>query len=176
MESNTKQVTIETMRLTIRPLRREDVSALALLGADEVFELMPEIEIPFDATAWLEHKLEREEPNICHVVFLRETKMPIGFVQAQIEVGQTNYELHVGYWFGQDHWGNGYATETLRAVLENLTKGETETAKIFPLYAHLHERNAPSIRVLEKCGFELEGPATKVEGQEGMLRYKWIRD
>ena len=176
MESNTKQVTIETLRLTIRPLQREDVPSLALLGTEEVFELLPEIETPFDARAWVERKLEREEPNICHVVFIRKTKMPVGFIQANILAGQTDWELGVGYWFGQDHWGNGYATETLRAVLENLTKGETETAKIFPLYAHLHERNAPSIRVLEKCGFELEGPAPKIEGQEGMLRYKWIRD
>ena len=168
MESNTKQVTINTLRLTIRPLRREDIPALALLGTDEVFELLPEIETPFDATAWVERKLESEEPTICHVVFLRETGMPIGFVQAQIVAGQTNYEFAIGCWFGQDHWGNGYATEALCAVLENLT--------VTPIYAHVHERNLASIRVLEKCDFELEGPAPKIEGQEGMLRYKWIRD
>lgn len=173
MESNTKQVTIETRQLTIRPLLLEDVPGLALLGTEEVFELLPEIKTPFEAKAWVEHKLEREEPNICHVVFLRETKIPIGFVQAQIEAGQTNWEIRVGYWFGQNHWGNGYATETLSAVLDNLTEGKT--IKIWPLYAHVHERNAPSIRVLEKCGFALEGSATKVGGQEEMLRYKWIR-
>ncbi|MCB7130151.1 MAG: GNAT family N-acetyltransferase [Candidatus Brocadiales bacterium] len=176
MESNTKQVTIETPRLTIRPLQREDVPVLAQLGTDEVFDLLPEIETPFNATAWVEHKLEREEPNICHVVFLRETGMPVGFVQANIVAGQTDWEIHVGFWFGQDHWGNGYATETLCAVLENLTENEPEKGKIRPLYAHVHEQNLASIRVLEKCGFALEGPAPIIVGQEGMLRYEWIRD
>lgn len=176
MESLTKQVTIETPRLTIRPLGRNDVPALAQLGTDEVFKLMPEIETPFDAEAWVEHKLESEEPTICHVVFLRETGVPLGFFQAQILAGETNYEFDVGYWFGQDHWGNGYATEALLAVLENVTEGETETSKIWPLYARVHERNASSICVLDKCGFALEEPSPQIEGQEGLLRYKWIRD
>ena len=180
MKSNTKQVTIETARLSMRPLCREDVPALAQLGTDEVFELVPEIKTPFDARAWTERKLESEEPAICHVVLLRETGVPIGYVQAGIIAGKTNYEFRIGFWLGRDYWGNGYATEALSAVLKNLTEVETETEKLWPLFAHVHERNSPSIQVLEKCGFTLEGPAlgTNLETgwQEGLLRYRWKRD
>ncbi len=180
VESLTKQVTIETPRLSMRPLQREDAPALAQLGTDEVFELVPEIETPFDAREWVERKLENEQPAICHVVLLRETGVPIGYVQANIMAGKTNYEIIIGFWLGRDYWGNGYATEALSAVLENLTEVETETKKLRPLFALVHERNSPSIRVLEKCGFTLEGPALETdletEWQEGMLRYRWKRD
>ena len=176
VESNTKQVTIETPRLNIRPLQYEDVPALAQLGTDEVFELVPEIETPFDARGWVKRKLENEEPIICHVVCLRKTGMPIGIVQAQIGAGQASYEFSIGYWLGREYWGNGYATEALRAMLENLTEEETKTKELWPLFAHVHERNAPSVRVLEKCGFVLEGSAPQTEGQEGTHRYRWKRD
>ena len=176
MESKTKQVTIETRRFNMRPLQRVDAPALAQLGTDEVFELVPEIETPFDAKEWVERKLENEQPAICHVVLLRETGVPIGYVQAGIIAGKTNYEFRIGFWLGRDYWGNGYATEALSAVLENLTELETETKKLRPLFALVHERNSPSIRVLEKCGFTLEGPALETERQEGMLRYRWKRD
>ena len=93
VESLTKQVTIETPRFNMRPLQREDAPALAQLGTDEVFELVPEIETPFDAREWVERKLENEQPAICHVVLLRETGVPIGYVQAGIIAGKTNYEF-----------------------------------------------------------------------------------
>ena len=178
MTSKTKQVTIETARLYLRPLRREDTQALAQLGTDDVFELVPEIETPFDAVGWVERKLENEEPVICHVVLLRETGKLIGFVQAKIIAGQTNYEYSVGYWLSREYWGRGYSTEALSAVLENLTEVETKSQKLWPMFAHVHEQNVASIRVLEKCGFVPEGQAPKTEGdgQEGMLRYRWKRD
>ena len=178
MESNTKQVTIETLRLNLRPLQREHAPALARLGADDLFQLVPEIVTPFEAAEWVEMKLENEQPKICHVIFLRKSEALIGFVQAQIIPGQTDLEYSVGYWLGREYWGHGYATEALKAMLENLIEDETETGKLLPLFAHVHARNAASIRVLEKCGFVLEGPAPESDGdgQEEMLRYRWKRD
>lgn len=52
----------------------------------------------------------------------------------------------VGYWIGQNWWGQGVATQALREYLQVVTER--------PLYAYVARRNVPSIRVLEKCGFE----------------------
>lgn len=52
----------------------------------------------------------------------------------------------LGYWIGQAHWGRGIAT---LAVAEFVRAYE----KTRPLYAHVAVDNAPSLRVLEKCGF-----------------------
>ena len=55
--------------------------------------------------------------------------------------------LEVGYWIGRDYWGRGIATEALRLFVETVT--------VRPLYAGVAAHNAASIRVLEKCGFEV---------------------
>ena len=55
----------------------------------------------------------------------------------------------VGYWLGREHWGRGVATAALRAFL-----GEERTR---PLHAGVLPANAGSLRVLEKCGFDVVG-------------------
>jgi RimJ/RimL family protein N-acetyltransferase len=52
----------------------------------------------------------------------------------------------VGYWIERELWGAGIASAALAAFLA------LETQR--PLYGAVLERNAGSVRVLEKCGFE----------------------
>ena len=54
----------------------------------------------------------------------------------------------IGYWIGKEHWGKGVATRALAAFLQIVTER--------PIYAHVAKHNRGSIRVLEKCGFDLE--------------------
>ena len=56
---------------------------------------------------------------------------------------------NVTYWIGREYWGKGLATEALRAFL-----GDLETR---PMYASAAKDNVASLRVLEKCGFEVAG-------------------
>jgi RimJ/RimL family protein N-acetyltransferase len=67
----------------------------------------------------------------------------------------------VGYWIGKRHWGKGVATRALSAFLEH------ETAR--PLHAHVATSNVASIRVLEKCGFEVSGRETHADGVEELI-------
>jgi ribosomal-protein-alanine N-acetyltransferase len=57
-----------------------------------------------------------------------------------------------GYVLAKDAWGNGYATEALRAVVEVAQK-----LGVVRLYALCHPENRASSRVLEKCSFVCEG-------------------
>ena len=53
-----------------------------------------------------------------------------------------------GYVLARDSWGQGYATESLRAMLD------VARAVALPrLHAFCHPDHRPSQRVLEKCGF-----------------------
>jgi RimJ/RimL family protein N-acetyltransferase len=54
-----------------------------------------------------------------------------------------------GYVLAKDAWGKGYATETLRAIVD--LAGQL---RIKRLYAHCHPDHRASWRVLEKNGFE----------------------
>lgn len=55
----------------------------------------------------------------------------------------------VGYWLGRRYWGKGVATQALSAFVAAIRER--------PLHAHVAKHNLASIRVLEKCGFQLTG-------------------
>jgi ribosomal-protein-alanine N-acetyltransferase len=56
-----------------------------------------------------------------------------------------------GYVFAKDAWGNGYATETVRAMIDL-----ARTLSVQRLYAMCHSDHNASARVLEKTGFTRE--------------------
>lgn len=74
----------------------------------------------------------------------------------------------IGYWIGRKFWGQGIATTALNILLN------IETRR--PLHARVAKENGASIRVLQKCGFEITGyefsPGTDryVECEEALLR------
>jgi len=55
----------------------------------------------------------------------------------------------IGYWFGRSFWGKGIATAALALFVAEVDER--------PLFAHVATHNAGSVRVLEKCGFTIEG-------------------
>ena len=59
----------------------------------------------------------------------------------------------IGYALGRAAWGRGYAMEAVRAVV-GFAFGELG---LFRVDADVDPRNAPSIRLLERLGFQREG-------------------
>jgi RimJ/RimL family protein N-acetyltransferase len=59
----------------------------------------------------------------------------------------------LGYWLGVSYWGNGYATEAARALIDFAFTALECTE----LRAGAIVRNPASRRVLEKCGFQWTG-------------------
>ena len=53
----------------------------------------------------------------------------------------------VGYWIDKDYWGQGIATRALELLLDEVANR--------PLQARVATSNAASLRVLQKCGFEI---------------------
>jgi RimJ/RimL family protein N-acetyltransferase len=59
----------------------------------------------------------------------------------------------LGYWLGVPHWGQGFATEALHAVIDFAFSEFEHSA----LHAGARVTNPASRRVLEKCGFQWTG-------------------
>ena len=59
----------------------------------------------------------------------------------------------IGYWVGEEYWNRGIAT----IALQEMTNHTFSTLNIKKLYAPVFEDNKSSMRVLEKCGYQLEG-------------------
>lgn len=70
---------------------------------------------------------------------------------------ETAHRAATGYVLMQDAWGRGYATESLRAIVDLAPRIGVET-----LYALCHPEHRASQHVLEKCGFVRDG-STQLE-------------
>ena len=77
----------------------------------------------------------------------------VGSVGIHLQTGWRSHVAEIGYWIGEDYWGKGLATSALKAM--------SDCAFLLPalkkLYAPVLGPNQPSKKVLEKCGYVLEG-------------------
>ena len=146
---------IETERLILRrPLPTDAESIFARYASDpEVTRYLgwprhKSIEqtrgfLSFSNDAW------KKSPGGPYIIELRESRMVLGSTGFGFE---TPIRAAVGYVLARDAWGRGYSTEALRA----LTAVSSEIGVCY-LYAYCHPEHKASARVLEKCGFVLEG-------------------
>jgi RimJ/RimL family protein N-acetyltransferase len=98
-----------------------------------------------DLVAFTQHweKVMRNETALNRTVLF--DGQVAGYIARWEQAGETL----VGYWLGREFWGKGIATRALGLLLE-----QTGTR---PLHARVARHNVGSIRVLEKCGFEMVG-------------------
>lgn len=89
-------------------------------------------------TEQTEFEREFESPELTLVLKIRRAN------------GQAGREAELGYWFGREYWGQGFATEAARCLLNH---GFTNLNVTLVHGEHLVE-NPASGRVLAKMGFE----------------------
>lgn len=71
----------------------------------------------------------------------------------------------IGYWLGEALWGRGIATAAVRAM----TGYGFETLGLTRVFAVPLANNPASARVLEKCGYALEGRMRRSAVKEGVV-------
>jgi [ribosomal protein S5]-alanine N-acetyltransferase len=77
----------------------------------------------------------------------------VGSVGITPQVGWRDHIAEIGYWIGEPYWGNGIATDALQQMTEYVFSNLHFQKLCAPVLAP----NKASMRVLEKCGYELEG-------------------
>ena len=80
---------------------------------------------------------------------VKKTVLLDGRVAGHVSSFPQDGEREITYWIGKEYWGRGVATRALRDFLRR------EATR--PLFARAAKDNVGSIRVLEKCGFEISG-------------------
>jgi RimJ/RimL family protein N-acetyltransferase len=96
-----------------------------------------------DRDAFMAHwaRIMSNETGILNTILADDT------VAGNVVYWEAAGEPNIGYWLGKTHWGKGIASA---ALAQFLTKIEAR-----PVYAHVAKHNFASIRVLQKCGFQL---------------------
>ncbi len=143
---------LETERLVLRAPRLGDVKSVATLANDRrIAENTARIPHPYriaDAEDFVATANLGSE--IVFVITLRSGQENHRVIGA---CGYTQVDRHppeLGYWLGVKHWGKGYATEAVRAMIDHIFD-DTEAEAI---QSSARVTNPASRRVLEKCGFQ----------------------
>ena len=73
------------------------------------------------------------------------------------------HRAEIGYWLAKPYWGRGIMT----AVVGSACQFAFERWRLVKITAYIFAGNTRSARVLEKCGFELEGCLRKHHQKDG---------
>ena len=147
--------TLTTARLRLRRPRPVDADAIyARYSSDpDVTQLVgwPRHTSVDDARGFLQFDAGQWErwPAGSYLIEALDTGVLLGSTGLLFE---TAYRAMTGYVLARDAWGRGYATEALQAMVD-----AAPSLGVRRLFALCHHTHRPSARVLEKCGFSLEG-------------------
>jgi ribosomal-protein-alanine N-acetyltransferase len=146
---------IQTARLTLRSYSSDDIPDLVrLAGAREVAATTLRIPHPYteqDAKGFIETYAEKAVPETRFAIALTSDGQLCGGIGLSVDEPHQHAEL--GYWLGVPYWGQGYATEAARAVIQY----GFETLGLRRIYASYIPHNVASGRVLQKIGMRREG-------------------
>ena len=135
---------LETERLVLRAPRLEDVKAVALQANDRrIAENTARIPHPY--------RLTDADDFIATANLGTETVFLITLRNGAVigACGFTQIDRHppeIGYWLGVKHWGKGYATEAVRAMIDHIFTDLGDES----INAAARVTNPASRRVLEK--------------------------
>lgn len=149
---------LETPRLLLRPFRMADADAVQRLAGDRtIADTTLNIPYPYEdglAEKWISNHRDwfAEREQAVFAITLRD--QPDALIGAVgFCVTREDHRAELGYWIGQPHWGQGYATEAAQAVLAF----GFEDWRLHRITANCLSRNPASARVMQKIGMTHEG-------------------
>ena len=150
---------IETPRLRLRPWNDADATALFELARDPRIGTLcgwKTYESIDDAHEALSTFLAAPDS---YAVTLASTGEIVGSIALRIDRDSPEARVaDIGYWIGASYWGNGYATEAGRAIIERARELGVST-----IILKYFDGNDASRRVSEKLGFAWRSREEDVE-------------
>jgi [ribosomal protein S5]-alanine N-acetyltransferase len=155
---------LEASRIRLRHLEESDIDALYAIFSDaeamRFFGIVPFAK-PADAENYLAeiHAHFEKKTLFQWGISLKPDDKIIG-TTTLFHTDEKNRRAEIGFALNRRFWGKGYVTEAVNSLL----KFAFEELNLHRIEADVDPRNAPSIRVLERFGFQ----------KEGYLRERWI--
>lgn len=152
---------LKSERLVLRPFRSSDAPVVQELAGDiEVARTTHGIPHPYPieaAETWISNHSRNIENGTAYplAIILKGTDLLIGTMTLRVDKQHNKGEL--AYWIGRNYWGNGFATEAARTIMDfgffeiNLNR----------IWAMAMVSNPASSRVMQKVGMKQEGILTQ---------------
>ncbi|MDQ0172696.1 GNAT family N-acetyltransferase [Paenibacillus tundrae] len=161
---------LHTERLQLRKMKDSDSPSLFNIWSDpDVTKFMNISPFTDEAQAvamiHLLDDLSRDKKAIRFSIIEKNSNQIIGSCGFN-SLDYDHYRAEIGYDLAQSHWGRGFASESIRAMLEHgysILKMNRIEAKVDP-------DNVNSIKLLEKLGFICEGTLRQYERVEGAFK------
>ena len=162
----------------LRPWREGDEPALAKYANNRnvwinLKDVFPHPYTMENAAWWVQSQQDCDPPTEFAIADAGEA---IGAIGLRVQADIHRRSAEIGYWLGEPFWGRGIATECVRA----LTEYAFERFDLARIQAMVYEWNPASARVLEKCGFTLEGRLRRSVTKDGQtvdsLMYALVRE
>ena len=149
----------------IRSYRPEDLHEILCYADDREVSIQMRDRFPYpytrkDAKHWLRYVSEQDPET--NFAIATDTGL-IGGIGLELRDDVEQGTAEVGYWLGKPYWGQGIAT----AALKTLIPWAFVRFDLVRLCGWVFESNPASGRVLEKCGFVLEGRLRQAIVKEG---------
>ncbi|MBM6595437.1 GNAT family N-acetyltransferase [Microvirga pudoricolor] len=149
---------LETRRLWLRWTRLADAQAIVrLAGEKSVADMTAHIPHPYtpqDAERFIFAARQSNADGQGLQLAITPKGRPNALIgMVGITPGSEKGQPTLGYWLGTPSWGQGYATEAVRALIDAFFAYGDE----MELRASTRVINPTSRRVLEKCGFAYQG-------------------
>lgn len=167
-------MTLETSRLTLRPLTMNDAGEVYknLSSNSSVTQFLPyEKQASKEATedlisSWLFSLKDagQDEGNHVFAIILKSNNELIGVIDVK-ETDKEAKAAETSYQIGKPWWGYGYATEALEKVIEH-SFSELGYNRLWGRY---EPRNANSGKVMEKAGMVYEGLYRQYKARGGKI-------
>lgn len=157
-----------TARLRLRDFEADDWPAVLAYQREPLYLRYNhwESRSPEDVRAFvgmfIDQQRETPRRRFQLAVTLRDTGELIGNCGIR-KASSDSHEAEIGYELAPDQWGNGYATEAVRAIM----RFGWETLRLHRIAAWCLAENVASARVLEKAGMTLEGRMRDKEAFKG---------
>ena len=153
--------------LQVRSWRKSDLDALLrhANNAKIAANLRDQFPHPYtrrDAIEYLNFVRDQRPERAFALQYKDEAIGGLGF-QIGLDIARVSGEI--GYWVGESYWGRGFATRALRAI----TDWAFAEYKLTRVFALVFSHNTPSIRVLEKAGYQREGVLRRSAVKGGMI-------
>lgn len=158
-------MTLETKRLTLRPMTAEDANALLKVFTD------PNVLAAFSLESWSrERMVEWVDENLVHqtkfgyglfAVILRDSGELIGNCGLEHTTFEDEPYVEIGYDFHSDFWNQGFATEAASAVRDYAVNELGLDPGM--LCSFIRQTNKASMRVSEKVGMRRVKPYRKYD-------------
>jgi RimJ/RimL family protein N-acetyltransferase len=154
---NLKNTPLETENLILRLPEPSDAHPLQRAIDDwDIAVTTGGIPFPYDlemAEGWIQGVLDRPEDaeQVTYMMIRRVDKQLIGGCGMSLNLRHESADI--GYWVAKANWGNGYATEAARRLIQL----GFEELGLNRVQAAFYATNIASRRVMEKAGMTFEG-------------------